>query len=189
MNYKAKNIELIEVKENNKVKYRYLSTEMYCEEFPRAKVVHQAIFEGLLFDEAMALKKANKQITCDALRNTQFGNVIDLPSSKPVDVKLPYPCALRAKKAIGKLQVGQLVLWPNSAYPRVFTEWRGLVQVCDGVEIDGFTKADIVKNALRLLTPLDALTDAEKSSLRPADQALLSSNKAIEVVDSTELPI
>lgn len=191
MDYRAKKIELVEVKKNNKVESRYFSVEMFCVQFPRANTVKQAVFEGLLFDEAMKIIAAKKQLTCDALRNTEYGNVIDLPSSKAIDVRLPFPCALRVKKPIGKLQVGQLVLLPNSTYPRVFTEWRGLVQIAtDGTEIDGFKQSDVVKNALRLLTPLDALTDSEKASLRPADHALLSDHGA-EIADAnvTELPI
>ena len=197
MDYRALKIDYVVVKENNKVKYEYFSVQLYCVQYPRAKKVTQPVFDGLLYDEAMKLIAAKKPLTCDALRAIKISsteppiNVIDMPSSKAIDVKLPYPCVLRVKKPIGKLQVGQLVLLPNSNYPRVYHEWTGLVQVApDGTEIDGFKQSDVVKNALRLLTPLDALSDTEKASLRPADQALLyNSNFGVEMADSNEMPI
>lgn len=197
MDYRALKIDYVVVKENNKVKYEYFSVQLYCVQYPTAKKVTQAVFEGLLFDEAMKLVKAKKSLTCDALRRVKvaegepFINVIDMPSSKAIEVKLPYPCVLRVKKPIGTLKVGDLVLLPNSTYPRVYHEWTGLVQVApDGTEIDGFKRSDVVKNALRLLTPLDALSDTEKASLRPADQALLyNSNFDIEMADVNEVPI
>lgn len=197
MDYRALKIDYVVVKENNKVKYDYFSVQLYCVQYPTAKKVTQTFFEGLLYDEAMKLIKAKKPLTCDALRRVKLAdgeppiNVIDIPSSKAIDVKLPYPCVLRVKKPIGTLKVGDLVLLPNSTYLRVYHEWTGLVQVSqDGTEINGFKQKDVVNNALRLLTPLDALSDTEKAMLRPADQALLyNSNFSIEMADTNEIPI